>query len=218
MISIGNDIVALNKTNPERTKQERFYFKILSEPEVELFKNINTDILSFQNFVWLAWSVKESVYKFYRRNNAKVLFSPTKIVTQKVEAPFQQQALKFNNKQLERISFDKEICFCCEVQFDSAIFYTRSIVFDDIIFSVANNKNCFENIYWGIKVIHDDSYQTQSSEVRKFALNKLNKYFSGETLSIERTLAGYPMLVQQNVLPISFTHHGNFVGYALKLN
>ncbi|MEP6467040.1 MAG: 4'-phosphopantetheinyl transferase superfamily protein [Parafilimonas sp.] len=213
LISIGNDIIALNKTNSDRTKQQKFYSKILGNQEIDLFKNINSNILSFENFVWLAWSVKESVYKFNKRNNDEVLFSPTKIIIQKVDVPFQPQALKFN-AQFERISFDKKTCFCCEVLFGSAVFYTRTLVFDDVIFSVANNTNCFENICWGIKAIHDDSYKTQSSEVRKFALKKLNKYYLDEALSIKKTLGGYPILVQQNNLPISFSHHGKYVAYS----
>ena len=37
MISAGNDIVALEETVPERTKLERFYSKILTGDELELF-------------------------------------------------------------------------------------------------------------------------------------------------------------------------------------
>ena len=36
MISAGNDIVALNAINITRTKQPRFYSKILSAAEIEL--------------------------------------------------------------------------------------------------------------------------------------------------------------------------------------
>ena len=214
MISIGNDIIDLTHTNPERTKQEKFYSKIICSQEIELFKKINSNIISFENFVWLAWSVKESVYKFQKRCNPEFVFSPTKIVIKKIDIPLQQQGWRFGDTQLENISFNQEICFCCEVQLGSTVFYTRSIVADDVIFSGANNTNCFQNIYWGIKVIDDDSYQTQSSEVRKFALNKLSEYFFEEDLQIEKSSAGWPVVVQQNDLPISFAHHGKYVGYS----
>ena len=161
MISIGNDIIALERTNAERTKQEKFYSKILCRQEPELFKNLNSNILSFENFVWLAWSVKESVYKFYKRINQHTLFSPTKIVIQKIKVPFQQEILEFDNAQLEKNSFNNEACFCCEIRFASDIFYTRTLVFDDIIFSVANNTNCFDAIWGGIKNIDDDYYEAQ---------------------------------------------------------
>ncbi|MEO8712265.1 MAG: 4'-phosphopantetheinyl transferase superfamily protein [Parafilimonas sp.] len=218
MISIGNDIIALERTNAARSKQEKFYSKILCRQENALFKNINSDILSIENFVWLAWSVKESVYKFYTRTNQQALFSPTKIVIQKIKAPLQQEILEFDNAQLERNSFNNETCFCCEIQFASDIFYTRTLVFDDIIFSVANNTNCFENIYWGIKNIDDDSYEAQSAAVREFTLKGLNKFLLSEELTIEKSLFGYPFISKQNQIPLSFTHHGNYVAYSFKQN
>jgi phosphopantetheinyl transferase (holo-ACP synthase) len=217
LISTGNDIIALERTNAERTKQEKFYSKILCKHELELFKNINSIILSFENFVWLAWSVKESVYKFYQRTNQRTLFSPTKIIIQKIKVPLQWEILAFDNAQLEKDSFNNEACFCCEVQFASDIFYTRTLVFGDMIFSVANNTNCFENICWGIKNIDNDSYEAQSKNVRTFVLNKLNQFFLNDSLSIEKTAAGYPVLKQQKDIPLSFAHHGSFIAYSFYL-
>ena len=217
MISVGNDIISLECTNAERTKQEKFYSKILCKQELELFENINSNILSFENFVWLAWSVKESVYKFYKRTNQQALFSPTKTIIQRIDLPVKQHDFKFTTTYCENVSFCKEECYCCEVHFNSAIFYTRTLVFDDMIFTVANNTNCFDNIWWGIKNIDDDSYEAQSKNVRVFVLNKLNQFFLNDSFSIEKTAAGYPLLKQQKDIPLSFAHHGSFIGYSFYL-
>lgn len=216
MISIGNDIINLQLINPERTKQEKFYSKIICKSELRLFQNNNFNTLSFENFVWLAWSVKESVYKFYKRNNHHTLFSPTKIIIQQIDLPIKQKPLNFY-KQHEGISFCEEECYCCQVSFKEIIFYTRSFVYDEMIFTVANNTNCFDNIYWGIKTIDDDAYTSQSKSVRAFSLKKLSSFFKNINLSIGKSEAGYPVLMQQKNLPISFTHHGNFIGYAFLL-
>lgn len=213
MISIGNDIIALQLTNSERTPLKRFYSKILIAEEVELYKHQISTAITFEHFVWLAWSVKESVYKFYKRYNQQTLFSPIKIAIRVIQKPAEQNVFNFY-KQVEKISLKKEDCYCCEINFNSINFYTRSFINNDLIFTVANNSNCFENIHWGIKYIDDDNYLDQSKQVRAFTLKKLNKVFSTADLNIEKAAAGYPIITQQKSIPLSFSHHGNFVSYA----
>lgn len=216
MISIGNDIIDLQQTNPERTAQEKFYLKIICKKEAELFKNIDSTLLLFEHFVWLAWSVKESVYKFYKRHNPGILFSPTKIIINKIGFPIQK--VQSFHRQKEAFSFLKEECYCCKVIFDSNTFFTRTLLQDGFIFTVANNMNDFENIYWGIKSVDDDdSYSNQSKIVREFVLKKLNTIFLPGELTIEKSGIGYPFLKQQKNLPLSFSHHGNFAAYAFAL-
>lgn len=212
MISAGNDIIALQYTNPERTKQEKFYSKIICKQEVELFKSLKQSTLPFENFVWLCWSIKESVYKFYKRFQPDSLFPPTKIIIQTIQFPTNNFLL--NDKEYEAVSFTDETCFCCEVNFNNQSFYTRSLVQDNLIFTAANNRNDFANVCWGIKTISDDVYQTQSTEVRQFVLKRLNTLFNDVDLSIKKAQAGYPFIPQQQNVPLSFAHHGNFVGYS----
>ena len=184
MISTGNDIIALQYTNPERTKQEKFYSKIICKQEAELFKSLNSDVLPFENFVWLSWSIKESVYKFYKRSHPESLFQPTKIIIQKIQFPINNFLL--NDEEHEAVSFADEACFCCVINFNNQSFYTRSFIKDDLIFTVANNTNDFKNICWGIKTIGDDVYQTQSTAVRQFVLKRLHTFFFNTDLSIEK--------------------------------
>jgi hypothetical protein len=119
-----------------------------------------------------------------------------------------------DNSTHENISFNKEECYCCKVSFDSEIFYTRSLISDDLIFTVANNSNDFKNVCWGIKNIDNAPYEKQSKSIREFALNKLNQLYSGNNFSIEKSQIGYPFLKEKKQIPLSFSHHGNFVGYA----
>jgi phosphopantetheinyl transferase (holo-ACP synthase) len=212
--SIGNDIVALALTDPERTSRQNFFSKIICREEVELFKSRISSKISFEHFVWLAWSVKESVHKFYSRNHSTLSFSPTKIIIKKIQLPVEQNISI--DEELESTSFDKARCYCCEVSIEGRNYFTRSFINKDLIFSVCNDADDFGNICWGIKTITDDSYQNQSASVRIFALNKLKKVFNRIDLSIEKP-NGYPVITQEQNIPLSFTHHGCFIGYAFAL-
>jgi len=55
MTSTGNDIVALNAIAIARTKQNRFYSKILSPSEKNLYSQAGFSKIPFENFVWLLW-------------------------------------------------------------------------------------------------------------------------------------------------------------------
>jgi phosphopantetheinyl transferase (holo-ACP synthase) len=210
-MSTGNDIIALQLINPERTKQEKFYSKILCKQEVELYNNNCANNISFEDFVWLAWSIKESVYKFQKRFFADLVFAPTKIIINRINFPTQNFRGFINSK--EGISFNDQECSCCEVNFDSYTFYTRSFLYVDLIFTVANNVDDFTNVRWGIKNINTNIYNEQSKAVRKFAIKRLEEFFPNENLIVEKSENGYPYLVKQKNVALSFTHHGNFVAY-----
>lgn len=211
LISIGNDIVALNQTNSYRTLQKRFYSKILSADEVSFFNNSNFQ-LSFENFIWLSWSIKESVFKFVKRHHHKAEFASRKIRVKTIIEP--QQQAEINSEIGEGISFYNAECFCCEVLYNNEIFYTRSLANHNFIFTVANNSDNFANIFWGIKNIESDSYNLQTKLVRKFVLERLQQHFEKDHLQIEKSAVGFPFIIPYNHIPLSFTHHGNFVGYS----
>ncbi len=84
MKSAGNDIVALRCIDIQRTGQFRFYSKILSTSEQTLYHQPLLADMPFENYVWLLWSVKESVYKFLKRSIPDLIFSPTKICIQEI--------------------------------------------------------------------------------------------------------------------------------------
>lgn len=218
MTSTGNDIIALQLINTERTRRKSFYSKILSGKEIALYNELYANFISFENYVWLLWSVKESLYKFCKRNNTQLLFSPTGICLQKMDFPANSKDLKDHVVMQEGLSFLSEACYCSQVEFGSNIYYARSIMTRELIYTVVNDENEFRDIYWGIKPVDSEAYEVQAAAVRSFALNKLKTLFSGEDFKIEKNAAGYPLVVQHPQIKISFSHHGRFVAYALRLN
>ena len=65
--STGNDIVALIATDKERASHYRFYSRILTAGEQTLYAQQQADGMPFEHFIWLLWSIKESVYKYSSR-------------------------------------------------------------------------------------------------------------------------------------------------------
>lgn len=220
MTSTGNDIIALRAIDRKRTKQERFYSKILSFSEVELYYHNVSATLPFENFIWLVWSIKESVYKYQKRNFPDLIFSPGKIIIETINFPNKCTATEFGTGQYENNSFGEEEFYSCKACFGTKVFYSRSKVYHELIYTVVNDSNKFENTWWGIKFIDDADYISQSSEVRSFVLNKLNSFFPNDNLRIEKREVGYPILLKEKKeqdLPISFTHHDHFVAYSFIL-
>ena len=224
MRSTGNDIIGLKSIDPHLTIQQRFYSKILSFSELELYYRKASETIPFENFIWLLWSVKESVYKYQKRNFPDLVFSPGKILIQTIDFPEEYPVTEFGTIQHESNSFCEGEFYRCKVCIGTEVFYSRSKVHNELIYTVVNDSEKFENIWWGIKFIDDADYVSQSSEVRSFVLNKLSSFFPSADLQIEKRQVGYPVLLKAKKeldLPISFTHHDHFIAYSFlwrKLN
>lgn len=223
MKSIGNDIVALKATSKERTNQIRFYSKILSVSEQALYYWQGFEELSFEKFVWLLWSVKESVYKYLKRSVPDLVFSPTKIIIQKIDLPYRRTISSFGGAQWENKG--NEFCedfYQGSITFGSDIFYFRSKIHAELISTVVNDGENFENIWWGIKSIDHSVYDDQSKAVRAFILNKLNFILSAgiHNLSIGKSPNGYPIVLKEAKemnIPVSLAHHDHFIAYSFLL-
>jgi phosphopantetheinyl transferase (holo-ACP synthase) len=109
MISTGNDIIALKTINIARTKQKNFYRKIISTSEKDLYDRQFSDNLPFDVFVWLLWSVKESVYKYLQRITPELVFSPTKIIITQLALPADNFVEQFEGRGFDEISVYKGI-------------------------------------------------------------------------------------------------------------
>jgi phosphopantetheinyl transferase (holo-ACP synthase) len=220
LISTGNDIIALNSINAHRTKQEKFYSKILSTAEIEEFKSNTSSTIAFENLVWLLWSVKESVFKFSKRDFSNLVFNPRKIVTRLISSPLDQSVPVFGKGEREEIALNGEECFSCIAATETGIYYSRSKVYDEIIYTVVSDTEYFDNIWWGIKCIDDINPLHQSGSVRSFVLRKFEIIYPGAKLFISKSPVGYPILkVNGNAMkiPLSFTHHFQFVAYTFCL-
>ena len=89
MSGTGCDIVALKAINVARSQQSRFYSKIIVDAEKSFYDKALSAVMPVEHFVWLAWSVKESVYKFLQRGKPDLVFSPSKIVIYQLSFPAQ---------------------------------------------------------------------------------------------------------------------------------
>lgn len=201
MISTGNDIVALGSINKTRTCDPRFYSKILSAVEQELYYRLEFATLLFENYVWLLWSVKESAFKYLQRNNHQLIFSPTKISVLTVDLHADQH-------------------YSGSLQFGQHHLFFRSTITNDWISTVVNEDDDFEYIFNDVQAIEHDDYEYQSVAVRRFALNKLNTFFEDEFL-LEKSEANYPVLVKNGKrvnTPVSLSHDGHFVACSFNFN
>ncbi|MGN6639190.1 MAG: 4'-phosphopantetheinyl transferase family protein [Mucilaginibacter sp.] len=217
MSSTGNDIVALKAINVARTKQSNFYSKIITPREEEYYDLHLRGSLSLEIFVWVAWSAKESAYKFLKRHQPELIFSPSKInithleIGKQPDISEEREGQGFENFPVRKgrmTSVNIEFCF-------------RSILTDDYIFTVVNRGDDFQNICWGIKKIASNTPDDQSREVRNFLLQRLNKLFPGNDLRIEKSEIGYPVIISNGTelpIPVSFAHHDDYIGYSFVLN
>ena len=194
MISVGNDIIALDIIDAGRTIQPVFYSRILDPAEAAMYAELSP--LPFEQYVWLLWSIKESVYKCIKRVQPELRFSPRKIIVRQIDRSDTYRSL---------------------VYFNSIPFYAESRVNDKFISTLATNDAGFDRICWDVQQIAQTDPESQSQHVRSALLDRLQSFFPGDRLQIEKADAGFPVLVKNSTavdLPISFSHHYNLVFYS----
>jgi phosphopantetheinyl transferase (holo-ACP synthase) len=219
MRSTGNDIIALNAINIARTVQPRFYSKILSASEKELYNNPAFSEIPFENFVWLLWSVKEAAYKYLQRINPGLVFSPTKFVVKQLTLPVDKTLTNFKATQKEGVGFEDTSYYKGYIIYEDNTLYFASIIYQELMHTVVNSGESFKNIYWGIKLIENIGPENQSAEVRDFLIKKLKFIFNTDAIRIEKSTHGYPVLLKENIesaIPVSLAHHHNWVAYSFQ--
>jgi phosphopantetheinyl transferase (holo-ACP synthase) len=220
LISIGNDIVALGSINEQRTHNSRFHSKFISDTELALYQNQYVAVMPFQSFVWLLWSVKESVYKYRQRLNPQLVFSPIKIIVQHINIPAHYGAGILITNTWEGEAWGNNFC-CGDAIIDDQKLCFKSIISDAFIATVVTDEPSFKNIYWGVQMIDDPLKDTQSRSVRTFLLNKLETIFpQGSNLTLQKGPFGYPVLLNNDIgtnIPVSLAHHGCFTSYCFRM-
>jgi phosphopantetheinyl transferase (holo-ACP synthase) len=215
MISTGNDVVALKAIDIARTQQRNFYTKIISASEEELFHQQAPGKIDLVHFVWLLWSIKESVYKFLQRITPELVFSPTRTVISQLKLPANLTAA-FDG-QTDGWDFDDDEVYKATVSFEGNTLYSRSIIGEEFILSVVNNEDNFEDTRWGIGRTDSAELSDQSEAVRVLLIDQLRKLFPGDHLQIDKTPQGYPILLRNGVetaIPVSLAHHDHYVAYS----
>jgi phosphopantetheinyl transferase (holo-ACP synthase) len=185
MRSVGYDIVDLSLTDPGRNARPQFYRQILAPADT-------TSVLSFHRHLWLCWSVKEAVYKYVCRLQPGCTFSPTRMVLESLAGDFQGR-----------------------VRWEGRTYHTRSSVMPGYIASIAHDDAAVRTEVFRVGADDDPSLA-----VRQLLLASLEPGWT-----VERRADGCPTLVRPAdaaalglapaALPVSFSHHGAYAGFAL---
>ena len=169
--------------------------------------------------MWLFWSVKESGYKYLKRNFPGLVFSPTKVIVKNVTGPDNSQSPGQGSPIWDNID-SKGKSYSGQAVYGSANFYFRSIINSDWLTSVVNESEDFENVYWGMKTIDSTEYAIQSQKSKLLLVEKLSAVLKGD-LKIEKKDTPYPSVFRDNKdlnIPVSLSHDGNFIAYAFIAN
>ena len=212
MPGIGNDVVALRAIDVDRTKKYRFYSKIIVDSEKLIYDEQLSSAISFEKFVWLAWSVKESAFKCLQRYRHDLVFSPSNTLISEVHLP--EYAASTTT---EGLGFDEARVYRTLLTYQGHQLYSRTMLSSDFIFTVVNDTNDFSNTWWKVKKIGSSDPEDQSLEVRHLLLHKLHELYPAAQFFIEKSLFGFPVLFRDGReadFPVSFSHHDHFVGCA----
>jgi phosphopantetheinyl transferase (holo-ACP synthase) len=207
MKSTGNDIVALHATDPGRTGSARFFSRILTAGEQSLFSPQAFPDLPFDHYVWLLWSIKESVFKYEQRIRPGLRFAPLKITVRDLLPPRPLPPC--------RSEFYKALVLA-----GARTLYSRSIIRNGTIASVVSEDEVFEHTRWGFTSIGHATYADQSASVRTQAIGELNAALSLSNLRIEKNGFGIPVIRDgEEILdiPLSLAHHDRYVAWSYLL-
>ena len=226
--STGNDVVFLPATRPERTGQPRFYSRILTAAEVEGYHRLASSDLSFDHYVWLCWSVKESVYKYQKRLYPELLFSPLRIAIRQIVAP---------GGDVDHYAGVADIvpggglpATGLPAAGDTGsgdgpgeTLYSRTLIRDGVIQTVVSQDPTFAGTHAGFARIDSPASADQSAAVRKLVLGELKTVLSCAELQLQKDPAGCPLVLAgenhlMTPIPVSLSHHHRYIGYSYYLN
>ena len=156
MQSAGNDIIDLGAINQKRSGDRKFYSKILSVTEQSLYPRAEYTSLTWEQYVWLLWSIKESAYKYLKRALPDLVFSPKKIIIQKIELHSVPEIKPFIGTQWEGNAGD-EYCYKGNLIFETNILHFKSKIYSELVATVVSEDETFKDTWWGIQTItHTD--------------------------------------------------------------
>ncbi|TSJ39376.1 4-phosphopantetheinyl transferase family protein [Mucilaginibacter corticis] len=197
MISAGNDIVALNVIDVQRTQSPAFYSKFITPTEFDLY---NPNEITLINFVWLIWSAKESAYKYLKRINPELIFAPAKIKVVSLDIVVSLKTENVHNYRGWILAEDMSLPFL-------------SVTRPEFISTVITQGD----VKWNFLKIEASDYENQSKAVRSLLLNDLKI----SNVSVEKHPTGYPVLMkdgQELNIAVSFAHHGCYVSYSFQIS
>lgn len=191
---IGNDIVDLNLAKIQSNwRRKGFLDKIFTEKEQKYIKNAKSSFVA----VWLLWSMKESAYKIFSKQNNIRFFAPKKL------------QCDITNLQ-HTVNIGETIYFTSSTTTKSHIHTVATSTIDDLytskIFSLTNKtyKNQHHSTYENLKSAIADRFNIPISKLK--VVKDANgvpyiKCLKVTSSGVERSL-------------ISLSHHGHFGAYA----
>ncbi len=215
MISAGNDIVSLAHTDKARTERPAFYQKILSTTEIERYEQVYHQFIPLHYYVWLSWSAKEAAFKYLQRHHNGLVFSPTRFTVIDFFPPVRRSST-LQVKELNDETFDMDEAYYGRINYATDTLHFRSHLSDEVIHTLVDTDQSFNNIRWGLLLTDDDSPAGLSAAVREAAIGRLNALFDDNAVILkdERGIPLISRVGQDSTDPISLSHHGKYVGYA----
>jgi len=186
---IGNDIVDLKLAAVQSNwKRKGFLDKIFTNKEQDLILNAKDPSI----MVWLLWSMKESAYKIYMRQNSLRIFAPKRF---ECDVNTSQNTVKINE----------------------ILYFTSSTISKDSIHTIArlNLNTSIRTNYFKMK---NDSYTIQHNTTYNSLKEGVTQQFDIPISKIEinKNKMGIPYINELSKVSISISHHGIFGAYAFE--
>jgi len=208
---IGNDLF-YRKINRNNQRTKRYLEKITSAKERRVLSS-----LDYHLQIPFSWSIKESAYKFCRQYLA-VSANPKTFEILRIRHRNGKQI--WNGKKVKERGFANVEHWESIVQTPVGILISKSLINDDFIHAVlSRSAELLEQIFWGLALVDDSSYQKQSTGVRKNAIDhflKINEKEKGQA-EFRKAENKAPLLFlngMQSESVFSFSHDQQYVGYA----
>jgi len=199
--SIGNDIVDLRLIDADRSKQARFYSKILAPDELKLHEALGA-FLAFEHFVWLCWTIKEATYKYSKRLHAQLLFSPPRTVILNLSAA----------QPVGDEHFYKGTC-----SNGLSTVYFQSTHTKTYIHTIATAAPDYNQIITKIFII--DQAEASAQTHAQLLQQATQLYPGSKRTTILKNADNVPsLMVGDQTFPISMAHHGQYGSFALANN
>lgn len=207
VVAVGNDVVDLREERQSRhTFHPRFPERILAPSEWQIFQTLP----SHDPFLWIAWAAKEAAYKIMKQREPLTVFSPAAFVWDHTH-----QTIKFQSH---------TIPLQVTVTPDS-IFAQGSWPVVPIHGEVEKVTNLAS---LPLSAWFDPTEETYATKPLSQAVRLLAKRALSQAHSIaptdwyfEKSPVGQPIACVKSRsevrVPLSFTHHGRFVGVTFPL-
>lgn len=192
---VGNDIVDLLISHVgESPRRDRYLKKIFTGEEIAIIQSLGNE----DHWIWLLWSIKESVYKIIARKEKRIRYAPKTIQCRSI------------NRTLKN-SYESK------VEYEGIQFSAFSEVKPGNIHSIAVESDC--DSYSLVSEIFD---MTKDVNETDFVNNKIlsaleNKLEFSNNLTIQRGVDRVPHLYNgnQEIGYLSISHHGDYGSFVL---